>query len=294
MSELQHESAKHFHIFGHGISFSKSPLIHATGFRHYGLPHTYDIREPVLVDEVAPLIADDFFGGASVTMPHKLAVHKFCEQQTVHAKRIGAINTLIVRHDEHGQRYLLGENTDWSGLYSIITQGAKSSQKQTQTGLVLGAGGASRAALYALFQAGVTDIALVNRTRANAEKLASHFSSIFHVKVFSTVQDLDTQPDIIIGTIPADRTQRSDFEVLFKDASKPGLCIDMAYKPRRTPLLATAEESGWETVPGVEVLLHQAFAQFELWTGLEAPRTKMLEALYASDRVDEESVHGRL
>lgn len=120
-----------FHIFGHGISFSKSPAIHTAAFRHYGLSYTYDIQETKSIDEVAHLIHNASFGGASVTMPHKLAVHKFCGELTETAGRIGPVNTLIVRapaptgsggrRDERGRAaVLLGDNTDWAGLHRII------------------------------------------------------------------------------------------------------------------------------------------------------------------------------
>lgn len=272
--------SKHFHIIGQGISFSKSPAIHTAGFRHYGLPHTYDIMEPADINNVASLVEDELFGGASVTMPHKLNVHIFCEQQTDHARHIGAINTLIVKSDELGQKHIVGDNTDWSGLYSIISAKTKSWADRPRCGLVIGAGGASRAALYALYQSSVSEIFMVNRTRANAEKVARDFASIFHVKIVPSLRDLDLQPDIIIGTIPADVTSKNDFAMLFEDSNRNGLCIDMAYKPQRMPLLVAAEGCpGWDRITGLEVLLYQAFDQFELWTGLKAPQDDMAEAI---------------
>ena len=285
---------KHFHIFGHGISFSKSPAIHQAAFRHYGLAHTYDIQETASVDDVvvADLIRDESFGGASVTMPHKLAVHKFCSELTEHARRIGAVNTLIVQPDEaavangvangsNSSRSMLvvGDNTDWTGLHSIIASHTASWPRRPRTGLVIGAGGAARAAVYALHRAGLGSIFIVNRTAANAEKIARDFRDIAHVSAVPGLDGLPEAPDVVVGTIPADRTTEDDFlggqaPLLF--AKSRGLCIDMSYKPWRTPLLAVAErQKGWETVPGVQVLLHQAFAQFELWTGLPAPREVM-------------------
>ena len=288
-------TSKHFHIFGHGISFSLSPALHTAGFRNYGLFHTYDIRELVCVDEVAHLIEDDLFGGASVTMPHKLAVHKFCAEQTEHARKIGAINTLVVQQTKEGDQYIIGDNTDWSGLHSIMTTKTEQWPKRPRTGLVIGAGGASRAALYALYKLGVTNILIINRTQANAEKIASDFSSTFHINVVPTFHDLKTRPDIIIGTIPADKTEEKDFDVLFEGASELGLCIDMAYKPRRTPLLAVAKhQPGWYTVPGVEVLLHQAFDQFELWTGLKAPREVMMGVVSVNELHEAEARQRKL
>ena len=271
---------KHFHIFGLGISFSKSPEIHGAGFRHYGLPHTYDIQQPVQIDDVQSLIEDDNFGGASVTMPHKTAVHRFCQSQTEHARSIGAINTLVVQRGPNGERWIEGENTDWAGLHSLVLKYTESWKTRPNVGLVIGAGGAARSAVYALHQAGLTELYIVNRTVSNAVAIAKDFQETFDVSVLPDLSGLPHLPDVVIGTIPANVTKEQDFEPLFRHRSERGLCIDMAYNPRRTPLLAlTARQPGWITVPGVEVLLNQAFVQFEIWTGLVAPQAVMTEAI---------------
>jgi shikimate-5-dehydrogenase len=296
---------KHFYIFGHGISFSKSPVIHTAAFSHYGLPHTYDIQETESIDDVAHLIQDGSFGGASVTMPHKLAVHKFCGELTENASMIGAVNTLIVREQERqvegsrrgerGRRVLVGDNTDWAGLQRIIKKYTESWPESPRTALVIGAGGASRAAVYALHLSGLK-IFIANRTIANAKKIALDFQDISQISVLLSVDSLSEAPDIIVGTIPADRTSKDDFLNGTLFGKSRGLCIDMSYKPRRTPLLAAAERQiGWATVPGLEVLLHQAFTQFELWTGLPAPEEVMEREIDADNRqTDSTSRDGKL
>ncbi|OJJ00772.1 hypothetical protein ASPVEDRAFT_128860 [Aspergillus versicolor CBS 583.65] len=282
---------KDFYIFGSGISFSISPTIHNTGFTHHALPHTYTIRESASIDEVGRLIHAQSFGGASVTMPHKLQVHKFCTEVSETAKAIGAINTLIPTGHEHGNSSIIGDNTDWSGLYAIIMKYTKTSPdgegqgKSLKAGLVIGAGGASRAALYAMFKAGVQHIYLVNRTQSIAENVRDDFRCSFNITVIPDLSESSRpeSPDIIIATVPAETTSEEQFGSLFKDRSE-GLCIDMSYKPRQTPLLTVAQRhSGWATVTGVEVLLAQAFDQFKLWTGLEPPREEMIEAVLARE-----------
>ena len=268
---------KNFHIFGKGIAFSVSPTIHNAGFAHYGLPFNYTTRESDSIDGVTSLIADDRFGGASVTMPHKLQVHKFCNEQTDTAKLIGAINTLIVKNNGN-QRTIIGDNTDWSGLYNIMAAHTKT---QPKSGLVIGAGGASRAALYAMHKTGIKTIYLVNRTLATAEKVREDFRQAFEIKVVANLADIPEKPDVVIGTVPADTTTENQFTPLF---GSRGLCIDMSYKPRQTPLLMAAQKHGWDTVTGLEVLLAQAFDQFLLWTGLEAPRDVMAEAIVVLDK----------
>lgn len=273
--------SKKYHIFGNGISFSVSPVIHNAGFKHDGLPHFYDIQQSTNIDGVAPLIQDEHFGGASVTMPHKLQAEKYCDEQTEDAKAIGAINTLAVIKKD-GKRVVKGDNTDWSGLTSLITNYAKTRQaEQLNTGLVIGAGGASRAALYAMYRAGLRNLYVQNRTKAKAEEVRNTFAPLFHVTVLDDLTSPPELPDVIIGTVPADTTVESQFQNLF---GQKGICIEMSYKPRVTPLLVAAQKhEAWTTVTGIEVLLAQAFDQYKIWTGREAPREAMIKAVEAHE-----------
>ncbi|KAK9380003.1 shikimate [Kockiozyma suomiensis] len=278
-SEAVAEYEKEFHIFGSGISYSISPIIHNSGFQYHNLPYSYDIRESPSIDDVADLISASNFGGASVTMPHKLHAHKFCDKQSGTAIAIGAINTLIVSN-ENGKRQILGDNTDWSGLYSILLSYADK-HEEPEIGLVIGAGGASRAALYSMYRAGVKRIYLANRTLSSAESIKDSFKNLFSIAVVPTVADLPERPDVIIGTVPANATTEDQFSGLFKTK---GLCIDMAYMPRQTPLLTMAQKNkDWQTVTGLQVLLAQAYDQYRLWTGLEPPQKVMAEAVAAHE-----------
>ncbi|KAL2211560.1 putative pentafunctional AROM polypeptide [Sarocladium strictum] len=274
--EIEERNSKEFHIFGNGISFSVSPIIHNAGFKHDGLPYSYDIRQSPDMAGVAALIEAGNFGGASITMPHKLQAEKYCDEQTDTARVIGAINTLIVDQST-GKRVVRGDNTDWSGLASLIENYAKSTQRTLNTGLVIGAGGASRAALYAMHRAGLKTIFVQNRTRSKAEEVQRTFASLFDVTVLDDLSSTPDKPDVIIGTIPADTTTQAQFEDIF---GHQGLCIEMSYKPRITPLLLCAQRSKeWTTITGIEVLLAQAFDQYRLWTGREPPREAMIRAV---------------
>ncbi|CAI7602924.1 unnamed protein product [Penicillium pancosmium] len=256
-------SPKAFHIFGSGISFSISPTIHNSGFQHYGLPFTYDIRESPSIDDVADLISDEKLGGANT------------------AKLIGAINTLVIKNTSDG-RTVIGDNTDWSGLHTIIADYSKVAPQKPTVGLVIGAGGASRAALYAMHRAGIQHIYLVNRTQSVAEKVKEDFRPAFEITILPNLQELPRMPHVIIGTVPATVTTEDQFSGIFGSS---GLCIEMAYKPRQTPLLTVAQKHpGWQTVTGLEVLLAQGYDQFGLWTGLEPPREKMVEAVAEHER----------
>lgn len=147
--------------------------------------------------------------------------------------------------------------------------------------------GASRAALYAMFKSGIKNIYLWNRTYSTAQEVAASLESLFHIEIIKSLKDFDDislpAPDVIIGTIPAEFTMKMEFpKRLFE---KPhGITIDMSYKPRDTPLLIiTRQNQGWKTAAGVDVLLEQAYHQFEMWLSLDAPKQAMSDALFAED-----------
>ena len=157
---------------------------------------------------------------------------------------------------------------------------------------MIGAGGASRAALYAMHRAGAQHIFVTNRTEATAMAIKESFSSIFKITVLPSLKDLSQEVDVIIGTIPADVTTETDYEGVF---GRRGLCIDMSYKPRQTPLLLAAKkQDGWDVITGIQVLLSQAFDQYKLWTGLEAPRKIILDAVMAHEAGEKIEIEGKL
>ncbi|KAF2148482.1 quinate 5-dehydrogenase, protein [Myriangium duriaei CBS 260.36] len=268
------DKTQQFYIFGRGISFSMSPTIHNTGFRHHGLNKYYQIHEVDKVDECGPFIQSPDFGGASVTMPYKLQVSRFCDSISPEAKLIGAINTLSIQPDPSGRTKIRGDNTDWSGLVKCIQENYPSHASQhRENGWVIGAGGASRAALYALHRSGVQNIYISNRTRANADQIIADYAHLFKITYIESWKDMNAHAaDIIIGTIPADTITDDSFkDVQWKEQG--GLCIDMSYKPRVTPLMSIARNQGsWNTASGIDVLLEQGYLQYNMWTGLDSPR----------------------
>ncbi len=267
-----------------------SPVIHGAAFSYYSLPHTYEIIQTETVEEVSRLISSPDFGGASVTMPHKLEISKYCKSISYHAQIIGAVNTLIASPDlDSGKPSIIGDNTDWSGLVACLKSKDAGVIENAKTGLVIGAGGASRAALYALYQLGIKNILIVNRTRSKAIKISEDYATLFKITVLSTLVEVTQRLDIIIGTIPADKTSQAYFpDKLF--TKEVGICVDMAYKPRETPLLKVAKRrEGWVTIAGVEVLLEQAFMQSELWLGLPAPKLFIIEELEKADKEKEKT-----
>ncbi|KAJ1965812.1 3-dehydroquinate dehydratase (3-dehydroquinase) [Dipsacomyces acuminosporus] len=272
---------KKFFLFGTPIQHSPGPAMHNSGFAALGLPHVYGLKETESIDELAQVTSAQDFGGASVTIPHKQAIIPLLDSLTPAAQRIGAVNTVIPVTDNSGKRTLVGDNTDYLGIVGCLRHAQLSAQTAAftnATALVIGAGGTTRAALFALHTLGVPDVLIYNRTTARAEQLAEEFASLFtSLRVVQQLADASAaSPSYIVGTIPA-----SDLAIpegLF--GGQGGVALDMAYKPRWTPLLEAAERKQWKVVHGVAVLLEQGIHQLEKWTHLTAPVRQMSDAVY--------------
>ncbi|KAJ1667174.1 3-dehydroquinate dehydratase (3-dehydroquinase) [Coemansia sp. RSA 1813] len=273
--------SKQFFLFGTPIQHSPSPAMHNAGFAALGLPHVYALKETQTVDELRDTIGSPSFGGASVTIPHKQTIIPMLDSLTPAAQRIGAVNTIVPETDAQGKRVLVGDNTDYLGIVGCLRNAQLEKQSEsfaTACALVVGAGGTARAALYALHTLGVPRVAVFNRTTARAEALAQEFATLFTaVQAVDLRAAAEMRPTYIVGTIPASDLKLPD--VLFCGAS--GVALDMAYKPRWTPLLEAAEKSGWKVVHGVAVLIEQGIHQLEKWTHSTAPVKVMGDAVYA-------------
>jgi pentafunctional AROM polypeptide len=300
-------SKKRFFLFGSPVKASQSPLIHNTGFKTLGLPHFYDRHETPVIDEtIKELIRADDFGGASVTIPLKLDIIALLDHVTEHAKHIGAVNTIIPSKSKRsGQTVLTGDNTDWLAICDLagrklqlpgadlagISSSGRVAVDRTSSSLVIGAGGTCRAAVYALHQMGFNIIYVYNRTPANIVKIINSFPNDFNIVPLTSFDSFPLgPPTVIVSTVPAAATTTSKLEyatgldaiflpesILQKEPA--GVVVDMAYKPRRTPLVEMAEPKGWTCVTGIELLLQQAYHQFSRWTGKKAPESTIAETV---------------
>ncbi|KAJ9149292.1 Pentafunctional AROM polypeptide [Pleurostoma richardsiae] len=285
IGELEPQS---LYLFGKPIAKSRSPALHNTLFKLTGLPHNYSRFETDHAPDVQDIIRSPHFGGASVTIPLKLDIIELLDEVSEPAKALGAVNTIIPLPPttKDGKPRLLGENTDWMGMVSALRSAGvvKRSRSSPGAAMVVGNGGTSRAALYALHSLGYAPLYVVARDAANAEKLRGTFPADYDIQVLSeTAQAAGLSaallPDVVVGTIPADRPIDSGMrEVLLSvlrhpegaaaAAVAPRVLLEMAYMPRRTPLMQMAEDAGWATIPGLEVLAAQGWYQFQLWTGI--------------------------
>ncbi|KAL5521097.1 hypothetical protein ACEPAG_9019 [Sanghuangporus baumii] len=279
--------ARKYYLLGTPINASPSPMLHNTGFQTLGLPHTYGLFETPEVDaSVKSLLRSSEFGGASVTIPHKLAIMPLLDELSAEAKCIGAVNTVIAKPGADGSVILRGDNTDWIGIRSCVLARLPADADLPAAGLVIGAGGTSRAALYALHSLGTRRIYLYNRTRRSAEALRDAFPE-YGIELLDNLDSFPgAAPTIIVSTVPGSATalEQGSARLLLTKATlsaNQGVVVDMAYKPAETPLLSLAASiPGWKAVRGVDVLLEQGFAQFELWTGRRCPRKEVTKRVW--------------
>ena len=252
-------------VIGNPIGHSRSPLMHRHWLRRYGIRGDYvplQVAESDLPDVIRALPRMGFVG-ANVTLPHKAAVMQLVDHLSDRAILVGAVNTLTFRDDGT----VFGDNTDGYGFMANVRAGAPGWDPKAGPALVLGAGGAARAIIVALADAGVPQILLTNRTRAKAEALKAEFGQ--RIKVADWVQAGNAIEDaaIVINTTSLGMTGQPDLRVPL-DGLQPGTVVtDIVYAPLRTTLLQTAAAMGCVTVDGLGMLLHQGVPGFERWFG---------------------------
>ncbi|WP_310785918.1 shikimate dehydrogenase [Mycobacterium sp. Z3061] len=260
-------------VLGSPIAHSKSPQLHLAAYRALGLHDwTYDRIE--CNAEQLPGVVGGFgpeWVGVSVTMPGKFAALRFADERTARAEQVGSANTLV--RTPRGWR---ADNTDIDGVAGALGQASG-------LALVAGSGGTAPAAVVGLATLGVTGITVVAR---NPDKAARLIDLGTRVGVPTTYCGLDdvaltdavAGAQVLVSTLPADVAAR--YAGAF--AAIPVL-LDAIYNPWPTPLAAAVQAAGGRVVSGLQMLLHQAFAQVEQFTGMPAPREAMTCALAELD-----------
>lgn len=265
-------------VCGHPIAHSRSPKIHGHWLRTYGIDGSYEAIDVAPTDFSAFVsgLRQNGFAGGNITIPHKEAAFALAEKRDDAAEQVGAVNTLWF---EDGK--LNATNTDWGGFAANMDDYAPG-WAANGAAVVVGAGGAARAIVYALKRRGVTDIRIVNRTPARARELAD----LFGLGVSAHAEpgrDLLADAGLLVNTtalgmhgeaaLPADPAALPDHAIV----------TDIVYVPLETPLLAAARQRGLKAVDGLGMLLHQAEPGFEHWFGVRPQVTAELRDLIVRD-----------
>ncbi len=268
-------------LIGNPVEHSLSPAIHNAAFQKLGLNLVYlAFRVEAIGEAIKGLRALGGFRGASVTIPHKVSAIPFLDEVEPTARHIGAINTIVAN-----QGKLSGYNTDATGALRALRGGIGSLAGKRVT--ILGSGGAARAIAFAIAgEAGVAGLTLLgvdgNERSILANDLRSKTNLVVvdaHLDEVSLAQMLpDAQ--VLVHCTPIGMSPKTEASCVPAALLNPGLAVmDIVYNPRDTRLLKDARQAGCVTIPGLEMFLHQAVAQFELWTGQAAPADVMRAVL---------------
>ena len=266
-------------IIGDPIEHTMSPVMHNAAFQKAGLGFVFvpfNVKPEELKQAIHGVRAFNI-RGLSVTIPHKVAVIPFLDEVDSLAEKIGAVNTIV-----NEKKRLKGYNTDASGfLRALLKEGIQPEGKNV---VILGAGGASRAIAFILADRGA-ELTIINRHLAPAQEMAGRIFSFFRKEVKALELNRENLKialdgaDIVVNTTSVGMSPNAGKSPVGADLLKPGLVVfDIIYNPMKTRLMAEAEKRGAKIISGVEMLVWQGVAAFELWTGKSAPVQVMRES----------------
>ena len=269
-------------VIGWPVEHSRSPLIHRYWLKQYGIDGAYE-KEAVPQGEAENFLrglAERDYVGANVTLPHKLAALQAADVADEAAYAIGAANTVWL--DSQGR--LNATNTDAAGFMANLNEQAPQWNAAKLPVLVIGAGGAARAILYALLEAGAAKVLLTNRTGERATALADYFGPMSVVPSWVEVVDWKERGravgecGLIVNATSLGMTGEKPLELDLTKLREDAVVADIVYAPLVTPLLAAARNRGRATVDGLGMLLHQAVPGFERWFGVRPEVTPELRS----------------
>ena len=274
-------------LVGYPVSHSLSPLMQQAAFDELHIEANYVLWETPqdqLAGKIASLRSSAILG-ANVTIPYKEDVVQLVDECDPFAARIGAINTIVNRAG-----HLVGYNTDAPGFIMALTE-FNAFDCTGKKAVILGTGGAARAAAVGLLEKGVGEIVLLGRTEAHLQNLLSHlytlsakFHKSTHIKgaLFSdpAITKFLSNTDLVVNTTPVGlKKDESTIQINVNALPITTLVMDMIYTPPLTPLQRIARTHGCKVLNGLSMLLYQGALAFELWTGCPAPIQVMQKAL---------------
>jgi shikimate dehydrogenase len=263
-------------VMGWPIAQSRSPILHNYWIEKYKLNGRYvplAVRPELLADAIRGLRALGF-RGCNLTMPHKQYAMTMVDHLTDTAKRIGAVNCIVVGEDGK----LSGTNNDGNGYVLSVQEIAPQWKPSDGPIAILGAGGAARAIIVALLERGASEIRLINRTLEKAERLAKDFGPAIKPIAWDKRGDAIGDVALLTNATNQGMTGHPPLEIAFDKLSSRTLVSDLIYVPPETPFLAAAKTRGNITINGLGMLLHQARPAFQAWFGIMPEITPDLRA----------------
>jgi 3-dehydroquinate dehydratase / shikimate dehydrogenase len=265
-------ATKVYGVAGNPIKSSLSPVMMNTAFRRETVNAVYLALQATKIADLLKLVQEIPIQGLSVTMPLKQEIMAHLEKTDPLSAKIGACNTVLRAQD--GKLY--GFNTDVAGIIGPLE---KRMSLRGAKALVLGAGGAARAAVFGLRDKGA-EVFILNRTPETAAKLAKQAGA----KTIKKEAVAKTAFDVIINATPIGMTGQKGAQLLEAKDLNTKLVFDLVYNPVETPLLRAARQQNIPIITGVEMFVHQGARQFEIWTGKPAPEEEMLRVVIHSLR----------
>ncbi|GAA5838604.1 hypothetical protein JCM3766R1_006028 [Sporobolomyces carnicolor] len=294
-TSMTHERTQ-FYLFGSPIQHSLSPIFHNALFEALGLPnHSYSLHERTSFSAdpstLALLRESSEFGGAAVTMPHKVDALSLMDSLGPEVTEIGSMNTVVVLREAGlgGKPKLEGRNTDVRGIRNALLATLPESRRELErpwadeptddasaSAVVIGGGGTTRAAIYALSKMNLSPIYLINRDPDETRAMIDSFPQYRLVALEDDAlwnEDDAEKCKVVVGAIPSLEPQTAGEKMVYRVAEKvfrlgsgkKRRFLDMAYKPHVTRMIAVARKYNWTTIGGIEALVHQAFAQQHYW-----------------------------
>lgn len=267
-------------VIGWPIEHSRSPLIHGYWLKTHGIDGSYTkvAVRPEDVKAFVRSLGEQGLSGCNVTVPHKEAVFAAADERDASAIAVGAANTLWL---EDGK--LFAANTDSYGFMRHLDLSAPGWNKIDAPAAILGAGGAARAIIYGLLEAGVSEVRVFNRTLERAEDLVRHFGGRVRAFAWDRIEQDTTSANVLINTTTLGMVKSPPLDIDLGKLRPEAVVADIVYVPLETPLLAAARRRGLRAVDGLGMLLHQAVPGFEKWFGVRPTVTPELRALIVRD-----------
>ncbi|MGI8570063.1 MAG: shikimate dehydrogenase [Methylocella sp.] len=267
-------------VIGWPVAHSRSPLIHRFWLERLKIEGSYELAAvaPAGFPAFVQGLARQGFAGANVTFPHKQEAFDLCDVWTTTAACLKAVNTLWI---EAGK--LCGDNTDAAGFACALDQDAPGWDIDARKAVVIGAGGAARAIVYALKLRGMKRIFLINRTKVRALELASEFGASIEAVDFPGLPGALPGANLLVNTTSLGMRGQPPLAIDLAPLPPDAVVADIVYVPLETALMRAATTRGLRAVSGIGMLLHQAVPGFERWFGVKPCVTPELRGLVEAD-----------